>query len=134
VVENFHGRVEDEFYTLEPLPTEAEMLERLFGYILYYNFGRPNEGLGMQTPVQALQAKAPAISPDVAAFPPVVLDRIELSAAELLPPVSGGSGENRPDAHLGDGSADLPRPGQAGRAPARRPMPRSEPGCGSGVS
>src|SRR3972149_4626033 len=44
VVENFHGRVEDEFYTLEPLPTEEEMLERLFGYILYYNFGRPNEG------------------------------------------------------------------------------------------
>ncbi len=99
VVENFHGRVEDEFYTLEPLPTEEEMLERLFGYILYYNFGRPNEGHGMKTPVEALQEKAPRISPDVAAFPPVILDRIELSAAELLPPISGGSGENRPDAH-----------------------------------
>ena len=100
VVENFHGRVEDEFYALEPLPTEAEMLERLFGYILYYNFGRPNEGLGMKTPVEMLRAKAPRISPDVAAFPPVVLDRLDLSATDLLPPpVSGGSGENRPDAH-----------------------------------
>jgi transposase InsO family protein len=98
VVENFHGRVEDEFYTVEPLPTEAEMLERLFGYILYYNFGRPNEGLTMHTPVETLQAKAPQISPDVAAFPPVVLDRIDLSAEELLPPISGG-GDNRPDAH-----------------------------------
>ncbi len=29
VVENFHGRIEDEFYTLEPLPTEEEMLELL---------------------------------------------------------------------------------------------------------
>ncbi|KRT76502.1 MAG: hypothetical protein XU14_C0043G0007 [Armatimonadetes bacterium CSP1-3] len=101
VVENFHGRVEDEFYTLEPLPTEEEMLERLFGYILYYNFGRPNEGHAMKTPVEALQEKAPEISPDVAAFPPLVLDRIDLSASELLPPVSGsgGGGEIRPDAH-----------------------------------
>ncbi len=53
----------------------------------------------MKTPVEALQEKAPSISPDVAAFPPVILDRIDLSAAELLPPISGGSGENRPDAH-----------------------------------
>ncbi len=77
------------------------MLERLFGYILYYNFGRPNEGLAMKTPVEALQEKAPEISPDVAAFPPVILDRIDLSATELLPPVSGGSGGNGPDAHTG---------------------------------
>lgn len=106
VVENFHGRVEDEFYTLEPLPTEEEMLERLFGYILYYNFGRPNEGHGMKTPVEALQEKAPEISPDVAAFPPLVLDRIDLSASELLPPVTGGSkgGEIGADAHPGRGS------------------------------
>jgi len=77
------------------------MLERLFGYILYYNFGRPNEGHAMKTPVEALQEKAPEISPDVAAFPPLVLDRIDLSASELLPPVSGsgGGGEIRPDAH-----------------------------------
>jgi len=101
VVENFHGRVEDEFYTIEPLPTEAEMLERLFGYILYYNFGRPNEGLGMKTPIEALQEKAPQISPDVGALSPIVLDRIELSVTDLLPPISGASGENRPDAHTG---------------------------------
>jgi transposase InsO family protein len=104
VVENFHGRVEDDCYTLEPLPTEEEMLERLFGYILYYNFGRPNEGLTMKTLVEALRAKAPEISPNVAAFPPVVLDRVDLPAAELLPPVSGGSGENGPDAHSTHGA------------------------------
>lgn len=105
VVENFHGRIEDEFYTLEPLPTEADMLERLFGYILYYNFGRPNDGHEMKTPVECLQAKAPQISPEVAAFPPVVLDRLELSAADLLSPISGG--ENQPDAHSAEPVVDV---------------------------
>ncbi|MDR7548183.1 MAG: hypothetical protein QN149_13000 [Armatimonadota bacterium] len=88
MVENFHGRVEDEFYTLDPLPTEEEVL----------------------------QEKAPKISPDVAAFPPVVLDRLDLSAVEMLPPVSGGSGENRPDAHI---SCPPPPLGRR-RLPARR--------------
>ena len=85
VVKNFHGRIEDESYTLEPLPTEEEMLEWLFGYVLYYNFGRPDEGLGMKTSVEMLQAKASQVSPDVAAYPPVVLDRIDLSAATARP-------------------------------------------------
>ncbi len=48
----------------------------------------------MQTHAEVLQAKTPEISPDVAAFPPLILDRIDWGASELLPPISGG-GENR---------------------------------------
>jgi hypothetical protein len=116
VVENFHGRVEDEFYLLEILPTKDEMRERLFGYILYHNFGRPTKGLGMKMPVETLQAKDPKISPDVSAFPPVVFDRIESSAEELLPRISQ-IGDIRPDTHKSSISR-LPFMG-AGCPPAR---------------
>jgi hypothetical protein len=72
----------------------------------------------MKTPVEALLGKSSRHKPDVAAFPPVVLDRIDLSAAEFLPPVSGGSGEIRPDAHIQTPSHTLapvatPRVGRA---------------------
>jgi hypothetical protein len=45
------------------VPTEEERLERLFGYILHYTFGRSNEGPAMKTPVEALLEKVPDISP-----------------------------------------------------------------------
>jgi hypothetical protein len=37
----------------------------------------------LKTPVEALQEKVSQINPDVAGFPPFILDRIDLSAAEL---------------------------------------------------
>ena len=46
-VENFHGRIEDEFYSLEDFTSAKDVQGRLFGYMLYYNLERPNQGEGM---------------------------------------------------------------------------------------
>ncbi len=44
-MENFHGRIEDEFYDLEDLPTLSTLLNKAYAYMLYFNLERVNLNL-----------------------------------------------------------------------------------------
>ncbi len=41
-MENFHGRIEEEFYDLEDLPTLSTLLNKADTYMLYFDLERVN--------------------------------------------------------------------------------------------
>jgi len=81
-VENFHGRVEDEFYDLENLLDTPDLLSKAFAYMLYFNLERPNLNL-KKTPFQAVQQQTHIRDPNFMAFPPLVLDHLPLFGPHL---------------------------------------------------
>jgi len=81
-VENFHGRVEDEFYDLENLPDTPVLLSKAFTYVLYFNLERPNLNL-KKTPFQAVQQHTLIRDPHFMHFPPLVLDHLPLFGPQL---------------------------------------------------
>lgn len=81
-VENFHGRIEDEFYDLEDLLNLPDLHSNAFTYMLYFNLGRPNSNL-KKTPFQADQQQAQIRDPHFMGFPPLVLDRLPLFGSQL---------------------------------------------------
>jgi transposase len=83
-VENFHGRVEDEFYDLEDLPDTPRLLSKASTYMLYFNLERPNLNL-KKTPLQAVQQHTHIQDPAFMAFPPLVLDHLPLFGPRLRP-------------------------------------------------
>ena len=82
-VENFHGRIEDEFYDLEDLPTLPELLAKASSYMLYFNLERPNLDL-KKTPFEAVQQQTDGKDPHFMLFPPLVLDDFPIFAPRLL--------------------------------------------------
>jgi hypothetical protein len=82
-VENFHGRIEDEFYDLEDLPTLPDFLAKAFTYMLYFNLERPNMDL-KRTPFQMVEQKTNIKDPHFMSFPPLILDDLPLFAPHLL--------------------------------------------------
>jgi len=81
-VENFHGRIEDEFYDLEDLLNLPDLLSKALTYMLYFNLERPNLNL-KKTPFQAVQQQTEIKDPHFMAFPPLLLDHIPLFAPQL---------------------------------------------------
>ncbi|HIE44314.1 MAG TPA: hypothetical protein EYP78_05930 [Candidatus Omnitrophica bacterium] len=60
-MENFHGRIEKEFYQIEPIKDEEELLSKSFSYILYYNTLRSNMGNKGKTPREVVKEDFPDI-------------------------------------------------------------------------
>ncbi len=81
-VENFHGRIEDEFYDLEDLPTLSDLLGKAFSYMLYFNLERPNLDL-KKTPFQAVKQQTDLHNSQFMLFPPLVLDDLPLFGPQL---------------------------------------------------
>jgi len=94
-VENFHGRIEDEFYSLEDLTSAKDVQERLFGYMLYYNLERPNQGEGIdyRTPFELFREKTGIEDSNICVFPPLILDKIPIYVPQML----GKGGDFLPD-------------------------------------
>lgn len=82
-VENFHGRIEDEFYDLEDLPTLSTFLNKAYTYMLYFDLERINLNL-KRSPFQMVRERNHIKDPNFMDFPPVVLDYLPLEAPELL--------------------------------------------------
>ena len=81
-VENFHGRIEDEFYDLEDLPTLPDLLAKAFSYMLYFNLERPNLDL-KTTPFEAVHQQTDVKDAHFMIFPPLVLDDFPIFPPQL---------------------------------------------------
>ena len=81
-VENFHGRIEDEFYDLEDLLNLPDLLGKALTYMLYFNLERPNLNL-KSTPFEAVQQQTEIKEPQFMVFPPLVLDQLPLFGPQL---------------------------------------------------
>lgn len=82
-VENFHGRIEDEFYDLEDLLNLPDLLAKALTYMLYFNLERPNLTL-KTTPFEAVQQQTDVKDPHFMLFPPLVLDHFPIFGPQLL--------------------------------------------------
>lgn len=82
-MENFHGRIEDEFYDLEDLPTLSTLLNKAYTYMLYFNLERVNLNL-KRAPFEMVRERNHIKDPNFMDFPPVVLDYLPLEAPDLL--------------------------------------------------
>ena len=60
-VETVHRLVEDEFFDLETFTGPPDFWSKVTTYWLYFNLVRPNRGKEWQSPLQILQAQAPAM-------------------------------------------------------------------------
>jgi len=81
-VENFHGRIEDEFYDLEDLLNLPALLSKALTYMLYFNLERPNLNL-KKTPFETVQLQTEIKNPQFTVFPPLVLDQLPLFGPQL---------------------------------------------------
>ena len=61
-VETVHRLVEDEFFDRETFSSPAEFWAKVTTYWHYFNLVRPNRGKEWQSPLQILQARAPALA------------------------------------------------------------------------
>lgn len=83
-VETVHRLVEDEFFDRESFASPADFWAKITTYWYYFNLVRPNRGKEWQSPLQILQAKAPAIVGAVLNWRP--LDLTKRHHAYLPPP------------------------------------------------
>ena len=72
--ESFHGRIEREFYEVEDIQDEEELISKSAAYMLYYNILRPNMGNGWKTPREVLKEEFPDLSPQIFFILPIILD------------------------------------------------------------
>ncbi|WCJ60369.1 hypothetical protein NXS98_04355 [Fontisphaera persica] len=61
-VETVHRLVEDEFFDRETFSSPQDFWAKITTYWLYFNLVRPNRGKEWQSPLQILNAKAPALA------------------------------------------------------------------------
>ena len=73
-VETAHRLIEDEFYEVETFRSTNDFLRRAAAYSLWFNAARKNRYKGDKTPLTIARQWRPAISPNIAFFPPVILD------------------------------------------------------------
>jgi transposase len=72
-VETVHRLVEDEFFDRETFTGPSEFWAKVTTYWHYFNLVRPNRGKEWQSPLQILQAKAPAMAGAVLNWRPLNL-------------------------------------------------------------
>ncbi|MFN3409578.1 MAG: helix-turn-helix domain-containing protein [Limisphaerales bacterium] len=74
-VETVHRLVEDEFFDRETFSSPADFWAKITTYWLYFNLVRPNRGKEWQSPLQILQAQAPALAGAVLNWRPLNLSK-----------------------------------------------------------
>jgi transposase len=74
-VETVHRLVEDEFFDRETFTGPADFWAKVTTYWHYFNLVRPNRGKEWQSPLQILQAKAPALTGAVLNWCPLNLTK-----------------------------------------------------------
>jgi transposase-like protein len=74
-VETVHRLVEDEFFDRESFSGPADFWRKVTTYWHYFNLVRPNRGKEWQSPLQILQAKAPAMAGAVLNWHPLNLTK-----------------------------------------------------------
>ena len=72
-VETVHRLIEDEFFDRETFRNHADFWAKITTYWHYFNLVRPNRGKEWQSPLQILQAKAPAMAGAVLHWQPLNL-------------------------------------------------------------
>lgn len=83
-VETVHRLVEDEFFDRETFTSPADFWAKVTTYWHYFNLVRPNRGKEWHSPLQILQAKAPALAGALLNWRP--LDLTKRHHAYLPPP------------------------------------------------
>jgi len=74
-VENFHDRIEDEFYDIEKFDSLSEFLGKAWTFILYWNLERENLKL-KKTPFRLIKEKCHILDTEIANFQPFILDEM----------------------------------------------------------
>ncbi len=74
-VETVHRLVEDEFFDRETFTGPADFWRKVTTYWHYFNLVRPNRGKEWQSPLQILEATAPALAGAVLNWVPLNLSR-----------------------------------------------------------
>lgn len=75
-VENFHDRIEDEFYDIETFNSLSEFLGKALTFTLYWNLDRENLEL-KKTPFRLIKEKCHIFDPGIANFQPFILDEMK---------------------------------------------------------
>jgi transposase len=74
-VEAFHRRVEEEFYRIEPISSQKDLLSKAYAYMLWFNYQRKNRYKDNKNPFQILhQLNGSKINKKIFNLPPVILD------------------------------------------------------------
>jgi len=81
-VENFHDRVEDEFYDIEEFRNEKSFLGKAYTFSLWFNLERPNMTF-KKTPWEMIQMRS-IKNPNFMNFPPIILDDLDIYASNVL--------------------------------------------------
>ena len=75
-VENFHDRIEDEFYDIETFNSLSDFLGKTWTFTLYWNLERENLQL-KKTPFRLIKEKCYIFDPTIASFQPFILDEMK---------------------------------------------------------
>ena len=82
-VENFHDRIEDEFYDIEEFSERRGFLGKAYTFSLWFNLERPNMTF-KKIPWEMVQSVGGISNVNFMNFPPVVLDDLDIDAIWLL--------------------------------------------------
>lgn len=82
-VENFHQRIEDEFYDIERFNSLRDFLSKAWTFTLYWNLERENLKL-KKTPFQLIKEKCHIFNPEIANFQPFILDEMKTLWSDYL--------------------------------------------------
>ena len=74
-IENFHDRIEDEFYDIEKFNSLSDFLGKAWTFTLNWNLDRENLKL-KKTPFQLIKEKCHIFDPTIANFQPFILDEM----------------------------------------------------------
>lgn len=74
-VENFHDRIEDEFYDIETFNSLSEFIGKAWAFILYWNLEREKLEI-KKTPFRLIKEKCQILDPGIANFQPFILDEM----------------------------------------------------------
>lgn len=84
-VETVHRLIEDEFYEVEIFRSRGEFLEKASAYNVWFNVARKNSYKQNKTPWEIVHERAPTLSPRIAMWRPVFLDKILAARLDSKP-------------------------------------------------
>jgi hypothetical protein len=87
-VETVHRIVEDEFFEVESFKSRKIFFDKATQYVIWFNVARKNSYKGYKTPWNIINARNPAIKPQIAILPALDLD--ELLKLKLANPAQRG--------------------------------------------
>jgi transposase len=82
-VETVHGRIENEFYCIEPLTSLPMLMRKASTYIAWYNLLRENSYKDNFAPWQIILSSLPTVPKSICFFPIVLLDSLFDSSPTL---------------------------------------------------